>query len=95
MPAASASDPLRHADDLDARAFSALSMSPIALVTALSFVSPDFASVVAILFLRERSTASRWFAVAGGIVGMLLIVRHWCSTRCPTSGAGSAARSSS
>jgi len=55
--------------------FSALSMSPIAMVTALSFVSPVFASVVAILFLRERSTASRWFAVAGGIVGMLLIVR--------------------
>ena len=31
--------------------FSALSMSPIAMVTALSFVSPVFASVVAILFL--------------------------------------------
>lgn len=55
--------------------FSALSMSPIAMVTALSFVSPVFASVVAILFLRERSTLSRWLAVAGGIVGMLLIVR--------------------
>ncbi len=55
--------------------FSALTMSPISMVTALSFVSPVFASVVAILFLRERSTASRWFAVAGGIVGMLLIVR--------------------
>jgi len=55
--------------------FSALSMSPITMVTALSFVAPVFASAVAILFLRERSTASRWFAVAGGIVGMLLIVR--------------------
>lgn len=55
--------------------FSALTMSPISMVTALSLVSPVFASAVAILFLRERSTASRWFAVAGGIVGMLLIVR--------------------
>jgi len=55
--------------------FSALSMSPIAMVTALSFISPVFASVVAILFLRERSTPSRWLAVAGGIAGMLLIVR--------------------
>lgn len=55
--------------------FSALTMSPISMVTALSFVSPVFASVVAILVLRERSSARRWFAVAGGIVGMLLIVR--------------------
>jgi len=54
--------------------FSALTMSPISMVTALSFVSPVFASV-AILVLRERSSARRWFAVAGGIVGMLLIVR--------------------
>ena len=55
--------------------FSALTMSPISMVTALSFVSPVFASVIAILVLRERSSARRWFAVAGGIVGMLLIVR--------------------
>jgi drug/metabolite transporter (DMT)-like permease len=55
--------------------FSALTMSPISMVTALSFVSPVFASVIAIVVLRERSSARRWVAVAGGIVGMLLIVR--------------------
>jgi drug/metabolite transporter (DMT)-like permease len=55
--------------------FSALTMSPISMVTALSFVSPVFASMIAILVLRERASARRWFAVAGGFVGMLLIVR--------------------
>ncbi|WP_418319877.1 DMT family transporter [Piscinibacter sakaiensis] len=55
--------------------FSALTMAPIAMVTALSFVSPVFASVVAILLLRERSTVSRWLAVGAGVAGMLLIVR--------------------
>lgn len=55
--------------------FSALTLTPIATVTALSFISPVFASAAAIVLLRERSTASRWLAVAGGIAGMLLIVR--------------------
>ncbi|HRH86984.1 MAG TPA: DMT family transporter [Rubrivivax sp.] len=55
--------------------FSALTMTPIATVTALSFISPVFASAAAIVLLRERSTVTRWLAVAGGIAGMLLIVR--------------------
>ncbi len=44
-------------------------------VTALSFISPVFASVAAIVLLRERSSLARWLAVAGGVIGMLLIVR--------------------
>ncbi|MCW5656852.1 MAG: DMT family transporter [Burkholderiaceae bacterium] len=55
--------------------FSALTMTPIATVTALSFISPVFASAAAIVLLRERSTPTRWLAVAAGVAGMLLIVR--------------------
>ena len=55
--------------------FSALTLTPIATVTALSFISPVFASVAAIWLLRERSSLARWLAVAGGVIGMLLIVR--------------------
>jgi len=55
--------------------FSALTLTPIATVTALSFISPVFASVAAIVLLRERSSLARWLAVAGGVIGMLLIVR--------------------
>ena len=55
--------------------FSALSLSPIALVQALAFTSPLFATVLAILFLKERVGARRWTAICVGFLGTLIIIR--------------------
>jgi drug/metabolite transporter (DMT)-like permease len=53
----------------------AISVIPLAQVTAILFSSTMFASLGAIVFLGEPSHFRRWAAIAGGIVGMLVIVR--------------------
>lgn len=55
--------------------FSALSLMPLADATALSMVGPLFAIVFAGMFLGERFEPHRWWAVAFGIAGVLVIVR--------------------
>ncbi len=55
--------------------FTALSISPLAKVTALSFTAPIFMAVLAVLVLGERFQASRWLAIAMGFAGMLIILR--------------------
>ncbi len=55
--------------------FTALSITPLAQVTALSFIAPVFGTIMAILILKERSTLSRWLAVLCGFVGMLVVLR--------------------
>ena len=55
--------------------FLALSMMALADATALSMVGPLFAMMFAGLFLRERIEAQRWWALAFGMAGALVIIR--------------------
>lgn len=55
--------------------FYALTITPLATVTALSFTAPVFATVLAILVLGEVVRLRRWAAVFVGFLGMLVIVR--------------------
>ena len=55
--------------------FSALSMTPIAQVTALAFTAPIFAAVLSVLLLREQVHVRRWTAILLGFLGTLVILR--------------------
>ena len=55
--------------------FTALSMTPVAHVTALAFTSPLFMALLSVLFLGERFRIRRWMALAVGFAGMLVILR--------------------
>lgn len=55
--------------------FVALSITPLAEVTALSFTAPLFATLGAIFFLGEKVRMRRWIAIGVGFVGALLILR--------------------
>ncbi|WP_082181940.1 DMT family transporter [Aestuariivita boseongensis] len=55
--------------------FTALSLTPLATVTALSFTAPVFMAVLSVLFLGERFQIYRWLAIAFGFAGMLIILR--------------------
>jgi drug/metabolite transporter (DMT)-like permease len=54
--------------------FNALTLIPLAEFTAISFTAPMFATVLAMLFLRERIHVYRWSALALGFTGVLVIV---------------------
>jgi drug/metabolite transporter (DMT)-like permease len=55
--------------------FMALSMTPLALVQALGFTAPLFATLLAIFVLGERVRLRRWMALCAGFIGALIIVR--------------------
>lgn len=55
--------------------FHAITLLPITLATALSFSTPIFSTICAILFLGERAGIRRWGAIFTGFVGMLIILR--------------------
>ena len=55
--------------------FTALAITPIAKVTALSFTSPLFMAVLSVLILGERMRLRRWTATILGFVGTLIILR--------------------
>jgi drug/metabolite transporter (DMT)-like permease len=55
--------------------FYAVTLIPIAEVTALSFISPIFVAIGASLFLGERLSARRIIVITLGIVGVLIILR--------------------
>jgi len=55
--------------------FTALALTPLAKVSALSFTAPLFATIGAIIFLGERIRARRITALVVGFVGALVIVR--------------------
>ena len=60
--------------------FTALSLLPVADVTALSFTAPLFATIGAALLLREHVGARRWTATMVGFCGALVILRPGMST---------------
>ena len=55
--------------------FTALAITPIAKVTALSFTSPLFMAVLSVIILGERMRLRRWTATILGFVGTLIILR--------------------
>ena len=55
--------------------FGAFALAPIADVSAISFLMPVIGSVFAIVFLKERSSAMRWFAVLAGFIGAVIVIR--------------------
>lgn len=55
--------------------FLALSLIPIANVTALSFSSPVIATIGAALILGEKVRLRRWTAVICGFLGVLIVLR--------------------
>lgn len=55
--------------------FYALSIAPLAEVTALGFTAPIFATALAALLLGEVVGLRRWSAILVGFAGVLLIVR--------------------
>ncbi len=60
--------------------FPAMTMIPLADLQATSFLAPLFATVVAILYLRERVPLQRWIALAVGMVGAFIILRPLAPT---------------
>lgn len=60
--------------------FLALSLTPLAQVQALTFTSPLFATLLAIVLLGEKVRLRRWAALAAGFVGMLIIIRPGVQT---------------
>lgn len=55
--------------------FTALSLTPLARVTAIQFSAPIFAAVLGVVFLHERFRARRWSAIVLGFAGTLVILR--------------------
>jgi drug/metabolite transporter (DMT)-like permease len=55
--------------------FYALSITPLAEVTALNFSAPIFATVLAALVLGEVVRARRWTAIAVGFLGTMIVLR--------------------
>jgi drug/metabolite transporter (DMT)-like permease len=55
--------------------FTALSLAPIARITAISFAAPLFAAVLSVLVLGEKFRMRRWAAVIIGFLGTLVILR--------------------
>ena len=55
--------------------FFALSLSPLAMVAAMSFTAPMFTTVLAWLFLREVVRLRRWSAIMAGFLGVLIVMR--------------------
>ncbi len=55
--------------------FWAIGHLPLAQAVALSYSTPIFVTIAAVIFLGEQVRARRWTAVALGFVGVLIIVR--------------------
>jgi drug/metabolite transporter (DMT)-like permease len=55
--------------------FYALSVTPLAEATALTFTGPIFATALAVLILHEVVGPWRWFAILAGFAGTLVILR--------------------
>lgn len=54
--------------------FAAVTMIPLADVTAISFTSPMFVTVLAMLFLGEHIHRFRWTALGAGFLGVLIMI---------------------
>ncbi|MFT4198975.1 MAG: DMT family transporter, partial [Pseudoxanthomonas sp.] len=57
--------------------FWALGHLPLAQAVALSYATPLFVTVLAVLWIGEQVHLRRWLAVAAGFCGVLVILRPW------------------
>ena len=55
--------------------FWAIGHLPLAQAVSLSYSTPIFVTIAAVIFLHEQVRARRWAAVALGFIGVLIIVR--------------------
>lgn len=55
--------------------FIAIALEPVGKITAISFLAPVFATVLAVLFLGEIVHARRWAATLAGFAGALVVLR--------------------
>lgn len=55
--------------------FTALSLAPLARVSAMSFTAPLFATIGAVVFLRERIHIRRVLALVVGFAGAMVVMR--------------------
>jgi len=55
--------------------FAAVALLPLADVVAIMYSKPIFASIAAVLVLREVMYGARWRGILIGFIGMLLIIR--------------------
>lgn len=55
--------------------FFAVTLMPIAEATALSFTTPIFSAILAVLVLREFVGPRRWIALCVGMIGVVVILR--------------------
>jgi drug/metabolite transporter (DMT)-like permease len=60
--------------------FLAVTLMPLAQVTALEFTIPLFTALIAATVIGERVGTARWIGMAVGFAGVLLIVRPGIST---------------
>ncbi len=63
--------------------FTAISLMPLAEVTALTFTAPIFATAGAALLLGETVRIRRWTAVVIGFIGTLIILRPGAAAIAP------------
>ncbi len=71
--------------------FTALKGLPLADATAINYSTPVVVVLIAVVFLKEKMTPSRWAFVVAGFIGMLLIVRPGASILHGSAGFGIAA----
>lgn len=55
--------------------FPAMALIPLSDLQATSFLAPLFATLLAIVYLRERVPLQRWMALAVGMIGAFIILR--------------------
>ncbi len=55
--------------------FMAISLAPLAEVTALGFTAPIYVAILAIFFLGERIGLQRWSAILIGFAGVFVVLR--------------------
>lgn len=55
--------------------FTALALLPLPVVISLQFSMPIFATLAAMIILRERPTAHTWLALGLGVIGVFIITR--------------------
>ncbi len=55
--------------------FAALTLIPLAQLVSIEFTMPIWSAALAVIFLGERMSGRKWFAVVLGLVGVAVIVR--------------------
>lgn len=55
--------------------FYALKLLPLADAVAIGFLGPTFATVAAMLFLKEKAGWQRWLAILGGLAGVVIMLQ--------------------